>query len=164
MEVLIGTSSINGPFSMAMLNNQRVSLLAKSPYQVELSLYNSQVQTLSNHHLTISESQCVWLNPVHVLNIVKSPWWVRYRLRYPRKNRTTSRLLLFFLMGLLSYVYIYICVYICIYICIYIYVYAVYMYVYIYAVYIYIYTMILLLNPLNPLNTQGGQPHPTSWM
>ena len=149
MEVSMGKSSINGPFSMAMLNNQRVSLLAKSPYQLELSLYNSQVQTLSNHHLTICESQCVWLNPVHVWNIVKSPWWVRYRLRYRRTNRTTSRLLLFFLMGVLSYIYI--CIYMqCI-------------YIYIYMQYIYIYkSMVLLLNPL--LNTQGGQPHPTSWM
>jgi hypothetical protein len=29
MEVLIGKPSINGPFSMAMLNNQRVPLVLK---------------------------------------------------------------------------------------------------------------------------------------
>jgi hypothetical protein len=29
MEVLMGKSSINGPFSMAMLNNQRVSIAVR---------------------------------------------------------------------------------------------------------------------------------------
>ena len=36
MVVLMGTSSINGPFSMAMLNNQRVYLHIKNKHWIQL--------------------------------------------------------------------------------------------------------------------------------
>jgi hypothetical protein len=38
MEVLIGKSSINGPFSMATLNNQRVSSMYQ--YGIDISIFN----------------------------------------------------------------------------------------------------------------------------
>ena len=77
---LIGKSSINGPFSMAMLNNQRVIRLAESsmspfhPISTCLGLSENRVPVspMANHHFPHDFDHLRWKKNRQIHNFQRS--------------------------------------------------------------------------------------------
>ena len=65
----MGTSSINGPFSMAMLNNQRVQYTYMTIHIIPRKTYNLQHLTTS-HSLTLAPARA-HLRGLHPLSFAK---------------------------------------------------------------------------------------------
>jgi hypothetical protein len=73
MEVLMGKSSINGTFSMAMLNNQRVIILNPSPKQDGIGFHDFNVGLHPDLARTLDISgSSVWSKRLHIpVNVAK---------------------------------------------------------------------------------------------